>query len=275
VRGAAAAGPLAAFAAALLLGGPLPVRAGSEAPAAQPGPGPLEHLLPLAESTDPDMRLRARRRIRHLALTFLHERAPADMRLVPGTIEITATSVRCKGGFYLAVHEVTLGEFRAWAGNAGLDAAHWEEGDDALPVANVSLREARAYASALGARLPTEDELLLVGRGGGLLRYPWGDRFEAFRANSREAGRGAPAPVGSCEAGLSVHGFADLLGNVAEWTTTLGGRNDFYAIVGGSYRVYGKRGVDRTYQLADTARLPDVGFRLAKSLPSLAGLASG
>jgi formylglycine-generating enzyme required for sulfatase activity len=85
--------------------------------------------------------------------------------------------------------------------------------------------------------------------------------------NSREAGRGAPEPVGSRPGGLSVHGIADLLGNVAEWTETRADRRR-YLVAGGSYRWYAEIGPP-PYKLEVSSRLPDVGFRLAKSLPPL------
>jgi formylglycine-generating enzyme required for sulfatase activity len=170
------------------------------------------------------------------------------------------------------VHEVTADDFANFARAAGLPdrQAAAEGATDAranLPATNVSLEEARAYAAARGARLPTQDELLRAARGGGRLRYPWGARFDPARLNSREAGRGAPEPVGARKAGVSVQGIADLLGNVAEWTETPADRHRF-VVAGGSYRSYAKS-PPAPYRLEPSARLPDVGFRLAKSLPPL------
>ncbi|MFI5403666.1 MAG: formylglycine-generating enzyme family protein, partial [Planctomycetota bacterium] len=238
----------------------------AEADARARGPAALASILPLVDSKDPDVRVRARALAERLVLDYSEAQAPEGRRLVPGQIRHTAHTATCDQGFYLGVHEVTLREFREFARKSGL-ADRWAEGDGNLPATNVSLEEARAFASAKGARLPTLDELSKAARGGGRLRYPWGDRFDPARVNSREAGLGRPEPVGSRKAGVSVHGIADLLGNVAEWTETPADRHRFL-VAGGSYRWYAQS-PPAPYKLEASSRLPDVGFRLAKSLPPL------
>jgi Sulfatase-modifying factor enzyme 1 len=230
------------------------------------GPAALPGILAQVASADPDIRMRARVLARRIALDYYAARAPEGMRVIPGTIVVTPTGVRSEGGFYLGTHEVTLGEFREFAHRRKL-ADRWAAGAADLPATNVSLEEARAFAGERDARLPTLEEFTRATRGGGRLRYPWGQRFDPARVNSREAGRAAPAPVGSCPRGLSVHGIADLLGNVAEWTETAADRRRFVA-TGGSYRWYAEQ-APPPYKLEPSSRLPDVGFRLAKSLPPL------
>jgi hypothetical protein len=238
----------------------------AEAEARRLGPAALPGILAQVASTDPDVRMRARALARRIALDYYDAQAPEGMRVILGTIVVTSTGVRNEGGFYLGVHEVTLGEFREFAHDRKL-ADRWAEGSANLPATNVSLEEARAFAKSRDARLPSLEELTRATRGGGRLRYPWGQRFDPARVNSREAGRGSPAPVGSCTRGLSVHGIADLLGNVAEWTETAADRRRFVA-TGGSYRWYAEYSPS-PYKLEPSSRLPDVGFRLAKSLPPL------
>jgi hypothetical protein len=237
-----------------------------EAEARRLGPAALPAILARVASEDPDVRMRARALAKRIALDYYGGHAPEGMRVIPGTIVVTPTGVRSDGGFYLGVHEVTLGEFREFARERKLED-RWAAGAAELPASNVSLEEARAFAKWRNARLPTLEELTRATRGGGRLRYPWGHRFDPARANSREAGRAAPAPVGSCAGGLSVHGIADLLGNVAEWTETAADRRRFVA-AGGSYRWYAEL-APPPYKLEPSSRLPDVGFRLAKSLPPL------
>jgi len=239
----------------------------NESEARRAGRQALPGILAKIASSDPDVRMRARVLARRIVLDYYEAQAPEGMRLIPGKLKIAATGVQNDGGFYLGVHEVTLGEFRAFARENDL-ADLWDDGDARLPATNVSLEEAREYAKSCGARLPTLEELACATHGGGRLRYPWGERFDPARVNSREAGRAGPAPVGSCPGGLSIQGIADLLGNVAEWTETAADRRRF-VVTGGSYRWYAEQ-PPAPYKLEPTARLPDVGFRLAKSLPSLA-----
>jgi hypothetical protein len=229
--------------------------------------GVLPEILARVADDDADVRLRARRLATRIVLDFYEAQAPAGMRLVPGRIRVTPSGVLCDGGFYLGTHEVSLADFRPFAEERRLEN-RWGIGDGRLPATNVSLEEARAYARAHDARLPTLEELAIAARGGGRLRYPWGERFEPERVNSREAGRGRAEPVGSRAGGVSVHGIADLLGNVAEWTETPATGRNFVA-AGGSFRSRARAAPFATHRLEPKSRLPDVGFRLAKSLPPL------
>ena len=230
------------------------------------GPRALPRILPHVDAADPDVRLRARSLAIRIVLDAYEAQAPEAMRLVPGPVRLTTKAATCEGGFYLGVHEVTVAEFRAFARGRDIED-RWANHDGHLPASGVSLEEARAFAAAKGARLPTLDEHSRASRGGGRLRYPWGDRFDPARVNSRECGRGRPEPVGAHEAGASVHGIHDLLGNVAEWTETPADRRRFL-VVGGSYRWYAET-PPAPYKLEPSSRLSDVGFRLAKSLPPL------
>jgi hypothetical protein len=234
-----------------------------------PGPNALAEVLARLTDDDADVRLRARDLATRIVLDFYEAQAPAGMCLVAGKLTLSARGVRCEGGFYLGTSEITLAEFRPFAREQGL-TDRWADGDGSLPATNVSLEEARAFARARGARLPTLEELAYAATGGGRFRYPWGERFEPCRVNSREAGRGCAEPAASRREGVSVHGIADLLGNVAEWTETPAAGRSFVA-AGGSYRNPARavRFTDPTYRLEPQARLPDVGFRLAKSLPPL------
>jgi hypothetical protein len=241
---------------------PLP----AEVDARARGLAALPGILPLVDAKDPDVRVRARALAERIVLDYYESHAPEGMRLVPGQVRLTAVTATCDQGFYLGVHEVTLREFRDFARKSGL-ADRWAEGAPNLPATNVSLEEARAFASAKDARLPTLDELSKASRGGGRLRYPWGDRFDPARVNSRESGLGRAEPVGSRPGGRSVHGIHDLLGNVAEWTETPADRRRF-VVTGGSYRWHAEL-PPAPYKLEPPCRLADVGFRLAKSLPPL------
>jgi hypothetical protein len=258
-----------------LLAIPLVVQAGEEADEAaamrRRGLDALSELLPYVEASDPDLRVRTRHLVKQIVMDHLHANTPAGMRLVPGPLVVSSSGVRMKKGFYLGIHEVTLGAFRRFVKARRWDGARWLDGDATHPVASVSLKEARAYAKWRGARIPTLAELEWAATGGGRYLYPWGDRFSPVRVNSREGGRGRREPVGSRRGGVSVHGIADLRGNVAEWTETATGRpaSRRFRAVGGSFRGAARAARFVTYTLAAEARLDDLGFRLAKSLPPL------
>lgn len=231
----------------------------------------LPELLPYVDAKDPNLRVRSRHLVKQIVMDHLHANTPPGMHLIPGRLLVSRRGVSVENGFYLGIHEVTLGEFRRFVKLRRWDAARWSEGEAEQPVASVSLEEARAYARWCDARLPTLAELEWAATGGGRYLYPWGDRFSAARINSREGGRGRREPVGSRPRGISVHGIADLRGNVAEWTETATGRPTArrFLAVGGSFRGAARAARFVTYTLAAEARLDDLGFRLAKSLPPL------
>lgn len=96
-----------------------------------------------------------------------------------------------------------------------------------LPMTSVTWYGARAYCEALGRRLPTEAEWERAARGTDGRIYPWGNDWDATRANTRRAATGAtpansPVAVGSYPDGASPYGILDMAGNVAEWV------NDWY-----------------------------------------------
>ena len=231
----------------------------------------LPELLPYVDAEDPDLRVRSRHLVKQIVMDHLQASTPPGMRLIPGRLVVSCRGVSMEKGLYLGIHEVTLGEFRRFLKHRRLDGARWSQGEARHPVASVSLQEARAYAKWRGARIPTLAELEWAATGGGRYLYPWGDRFSPVRINSREAGRGQCEPVGSRPRGLSVHGVADLRGNVAEWTETPTGRPTArrFLAVGGSFRGAARGARFVTYTLAAEARLDDLGFRLARSLPPL------
>ena len=231
----------------------------------------LPSLLPLVDSPDPDLRIRSRRALRRVVLGFLRSRAPPGMRLVEPRLEITSGGVRVLNGLYLAEHEVTVAEYRALASPGQRVPGHLSHAFADCPMTFVSLMEARAFAARLGARLPTCEELARAATAGGRRRFPWGDRFDPRRVNSREGGSGACEKVRARPGGCSADGIHGLLGNVAEWTeSSLGeGERERYVVVGGSYRTPARTTRTITYRMRARERQSDVGFRLARSLPPL------
>jgi formylglycine-generating enzyme required for sulfatase activity len=108
------------------------------------------------------------------------------------------------------------------------------------PVAGVSWHDAVAYTGWLSLqtgrryRLPTEAEWEKAASwipeneagtsAGHKRRYPWGDEFAFERCNVLESGIGTTNPCGRYgEAGASLWGCQDMIGNVQEWTSTAWG----------------------------------------------------
>lgn len=94
-------------------------------------------------------------------------------------------------------------------------------------MVNVSWRDAVAYAAWLAQvtsipwRLPTEAEWEKAARGTDGRIYPWGNQWDKTRANTAEGGPGDSTPVGEYLIGASPYGAQDMVGNVAEWTSSL------------------------------------------------------
>jgi formylglycine-generating enzyme required for sulfatase activity len=136
------------------------------------------------------------------------------------------------------------GTVRDWLGAARRYPALWGDARfnrPSQPVVGVTWYEAVAYCRWLTAalddghtyRLPTEAEWERIARGplpspsGGRglalavrRRYPWGDKWEEGRANTRELDLGRTTPVGIFPDGASAEGVLDLAGNVWEWCSS-------------------------------------------------------
>ncbi|MCX7512246.1 formylglycine-generating enzyme family protein [Frateuria hangzhouensis] len=190
-------------------------------------------------------------------------------------------------GFAMARGEVTVGQFREFVRASGYQPdsiklggasvydersgvlrddsrATWQDdyagrpAEDDLPVVNVSLRDARAYADWLRERtgkhyrLPSEAEFEYALRGGTQTRYWWGERaptrkVENLTGNGDRSPSGrrwsnafpsyrdgywGPAPVVSFEA--NPFGLYDIDGNVSEWVADCWHDNYVRAPVDGS-----------------------------------------
>jgi len=87
------------------------------------------------------------------------------------------------------------------------------------PVTGVTRASAAAYCRWAGKRLPSSIEWERAARGTKGRLYVYGARFDPTKANTREAGMGAPARVGANVGDRTEEGVLDLGGNVAEWVS--------------------------------------------------------
>ena len=133
--------------------------------------------------------------------------------------------------YYIQLTEVTRAEFAELIEEAGYEIQGWgfdtlaQDGD--LPVTNTLWKDADAYCSWLGMRLPSEAEWEKAARGEDGRRYPWGDQWDKTKANTLESGIGGTLPVGSYPLGTSPYGLMDMTGNAAEWVADYYDR-DYY-----------------------------------------------
>ena len=169
----------------------------------------------------------------------------ADMVHVPGGELEDGPLSGPVASFWIDRFEVTREEYEEFVASTGhpppLSLPEGEgpgpawSGD--LPVTGVDLEDAQAYATWRGRRLPTAAEWTFAARGPLGVRFPWGDAYQTYMANTKELLLGRPTPVGLFEGGRSPVGVYDLVGNVKEWTATREGFHvkDRYLVLGGSF----------------------------------------
>ena len=89
------------------------------------------------------------------------------------------------------------------------------------PVVQVSRRDAIAFASWAGKKLPSEDEWEAAARGKAGLLFPWGDDWLDTYGNFESSQIGDTTPVTHYgKKAMSPFGLLDMLGNILEWTSS-------------------------------------------------------
>ena len=141
------------------------------------------------------------------------------------------------------------------------------------PAVLVTHDDAAFYCAWRGARLPSEVEWERAARGDQGQLFPWGQRFDPAKVNTREAGPDDTTQVGSFDLVSSPVGAKDMGGLVFEWTqTTAEGVPDTRVVKSNSWRQLGglSRAAARIYRHQDI-RDAELGFRCAAgvSAPSV------
>ncbi|MBW1915743.1 MAG: SUMF1/EgtB/PvdO family nonheme iron enzyme [Deltaproteobacteria bacterium] len=146
------------------------------------------------------------------------------------TAEILGYGVVYKGRYQKIMNDETGMEMFNW--NSSLESnivegAFWYQplgpgstlyNKRSHPVIQVSLKDAMAFASWTGKRLPSEDEWEAASRTKKGYKYPWGKRFRKNACNIEESYIGDTTPVDQYKKYSNSLGIADTFGNVFEWT---------------------------------------------------------
>jgi len=136
------------------------------------------------------------------------------------------------------------------------------------PVIYVNQADAEACCRYYGGTLPSAHLWERAAMGWDARAFPWGDRFDHHRLNSREGRRGWTLPVGRYPAGAGPYGHQELAGGIWEWTATLDPEPDHAVLKGGAW-VNGVTCVSNAYRAQHRVQLRAfyIGFRVAWALP--------
>jgi formylglycine-generating enzyme required for sulfatase activity len=127
---------------------------------------------------------------------------------------VTPLHSRSVESFYLAPHEVTVGEYKTFSDDLGAAFRRQENPPaDDHPMNFLNFDEALEYAESIGMRLPTEFEYEFAATQGGRTGFPWGDDLE--RISAWEFGPAGEPEFDHTPTDPPVTG---LYSNVAEWT---------------------------------------------------------
>jgi eukaryotic-like serine/threonine-protein kinase len=120
--------------------------------------------------------------------------------------------------FWIDKTEVTAGQYAFCAGAGKCRGSKLLQPSEDSPMVNVAWRDANAYCSYVGARLPTEAEWEKAARGTDGRIYPWGNDMDKSRLVQFTWDNKMPA-VGGFPEGASPYGALDMAGGAFEWVS--------------------------------------------------------
>jgi predicted nucleic acid-binding Zn ribbon protein len=180
--------------------------------------------------------------------------------------------------FLIDLHPVTSGEYFEFCEKTRHPKpAHWGDGKplrgmENHPVTNVDVNGARAFASWIGKRLPTESEWEKAAGGTDGRMFPWGEDFDYHKCACRNSSdRRLTEPVDAHPEGAGPYGCLDMVGNAAEWTESLStnGNGQAPAVLRGGSLLDGPSVAN--CRTGIVVRVPEftsyqIGFRCAKDI---------
>ncbi len=186
----------------------------------------------------------------------------ADVAGAPTRQEVTLPA------FEIDKYEVTMEQYKVFVEETDYPApwGTYPEERAVYPVTNVTWEHAAAYCAWADKRLPSGVEWEKAARGTEALRYPWGDAWQAGRANTKEADVGGPQAVGSYPEGASPYGVMDLAGNVWEWVEDWRDSQQTQRVIrGGAWNAISKWAQTYIYNsVRPTEARNNIGFRCAR-----------
>ncbi len=105
-------------------------------------------------------------------------------------------------------------------GQVFIDRYEYPNRAGAMPITNVDFAEAESLCAGAGKRLCTEQEWEAACKGSAGDAYPWGKKLERDRCVIKGPRVKGPAASGSRPKCVGENGVFDLVGNVAEWTSS-------------------------------------------------------